>query len=96
MRDRRKHSNDKPSESVESLELTWEGVDLPRVAPGDYQAVCVGWQGPEWVRVFQRWSLRLEFALLADGTAVSAFYNLGSERKIKTPGRRSRFYSVWS
>jgi hypothetical protein len=96
MRDKRQRNNEKPNESVESQELTWEGADLPRVAPGDYKAVCIGWQGPEWVLAFQRWSLRLEFSLLADGTAVSAFFNLGSERKIKAPGRRSRFYSVWS
>ena len=97
MRDRRELSNEQTIELEESLELTWEGVDLPHVSPGDYQAVCVGWQGPEWVRAFQRWSLRLEFSLLSDGTAVSAFYNLGSDRKLDgPPGRRSRFYSVWS
>lgn len=96
MRDKRQRSNEKASEPEESLELTWEGVDLPRVSPGDYQAVCVGWQGPVWVRAFQRWSLRLEFSLLEDGTAVSAFYNLGGDRNSKSFGRRSRFYSVWS
>jgi len=26
----------------ESPSLTRQGVDLPRVAPGEYQAVCVG------------------------------------------------------
>jgi len=96
MRDQRQRGNENVSDSGESLELTWEGVDLPRVAPGDYQAVCVGWQGPEWVRAFQRWSLRLEFSLLADGTSVSAFYNMGGDRNSKSYGRRSRFYSVWS
>jgi hypothetical protein len=75
--------------------LVWEGIDLPRVAPGIYQAVCVTWQGPEWVRDFQRWCLRLEFALLADGTLVSRFYNLGGDRTHKHYGRRSLFYKVW-
>jgi len=84
------------SEAIESPGLTWEGVDLPRVKPGDYLAAFVRWQGPEWVRAFQRWSLRLEFSLLTDGTLVSAFYNLGSDRSAKSFGRRSRFYSVWS
>jgi hypothetical protein len=32
---------------------------------------------------------------LADGTHVSAFFNLGSARKPHI-GRRSRFYAVWS
>ena|SRR5450631_1124681 len=39
--------------------LMWEGADLPRVAPGDYQAACVAWQGPELVRAYRRWSIRL-------------------------------------
>jgi hypothetical protein len=76
--------------------LVWEGVDLPRITPGDYQGVCIRWQGPEFVRAFQRWSLRLEFALLEDGTLVSAFYNLGSDPARPRPGRRSRYYAAWS
>jgi hypothetical protein len=76
--------------------MVWEGVELPRVSPGEYQATCTGWQGPEFVRAFQRWSLRLEFALLDDGTRVSAFYNLGSDPARPRPGRRSRFYAAWS
>ena len=76
--------------------LVWEGVDLPRISPGEYRAACVGWQGPEFVRAFQRWSIRLEFALLDDGTLVSAFYNLGSDPSRPRAGRRSRYYAVWS
>lgn len=75
--------------------LVWEGADLPQVAPGDYQAVCIGWQGPEWVRAFRRWSVRVEFSLLAEGTLVSAFFNLGSDPTAPRIGRRSRFYAVW-
>lgn len=84
------------SDSRDSPSLTWQGADLPRVSPGDYQAVCVAWQGPEWVRAFRRWSLRLEFSLFADGTLVSAFFNMGSDERRPLIGRRSRFYSVWS
>ena len=76
--------------------LVWEGVELPRIPPGNYQAACIGWQGPEFVRAFQRWSVRLEFALLDDGTRVSAFYNLGSDPTQPRPGRRSRYYAAWS
>lgn len=75
--------------------LVWEGIDLPRVEPGVYQAVCVAWQGPQWVRAFQRWCLRLEFSLLGDGTLVSRFYNLGNDKTRKSHGRRSFFYAVW-
>ncbi|MGD0155107.1 MAG: hypothetical protein ABSB50_03350 [Terracidiphilus sp.] len=84
------------SETKPSLSVTWQGVDLPRVSPGDYQAVCIGWQGPEWCRAYRRWSLRLEFSLLTDGTLVSAFYNMGSNAAGPHIGRRSRFYAAWS
>jgi len=76
--------------------LTWRGEDLPRISQGDYQAVCVGWQGPEWIRAFRRWSVRLEFSLLDDGTLVSAFFNLGSDPQEPFIGRRTRYYRVWS
>ena len=78
-----------------SLSLTWMGVDLPRVTPGDYQAVCIGWQGPEWVRAFRRWSIRLEFTLLAEGVNVSVFLNMGNDPSGPRIGRRSRFYEAW-
>lgn len=84
------------NDSKDSPSLTWQGADLPRVSPGDYQAVCIGWQGPEWCRAFRRWSLRLEFCLLTNGTLVSAFFNLGSDSAEPHIGRRSRFYAVWS
>jgi len=85
------------SSTKDSPALMWQGADLPRVSPGDYQAVCVGWQGPEWCLAFRRWSLRLEFSLVTDETLISAFYNMGSnaERPLP-PGRRSRFYAAWS
>jgi hypothetical protein len=84
------------NDSKDSPSLMWQGADLPRVSPGDYQAVCIGWQGPEWCRAFRRWSLRLEFCLLTNGTLVSAFFNLGSDSAEPHIGRRSRFYAVWS
>jgi hypothetical protein len=84
------------SEVKESPDLTWQGIELPRVTPGDYQAVCVAWQGPEWCRSFRRWSLRLEFSLLAEDTCVSAFFNMGSDATGMHIGRRSRYYAAWS
>jgi hypothetical protein len=77
-------------------DLVWEGVDLPRIPPGEYRAACVDWQGPEFVRAFQRWSVRLEFAILDDGTLVSAFYNLGSDPARPRAGRRSRYFAAWT
>jgi hypothetical protein len=75
--------------------LTWQGPDLPHIPPGNYQAACIGWQGPEWVRAYRRWSIRLEFVLLTDETVISAFYNLGNDAAEPHMGRRSRFYTLW-
>ena len=90
-----KKGTDTASQSREFPTLTWRGADLPRISEGDYQAVCVGWQGPEWIRAFRRWSLRLEFSLLDEGTLVSAFFNLGSDPDEPHVGRRTRYYMVW-
>jgi hypothetical protein len=84
------------SEAKPSPSVTWKGADIPRIPPGDYQAVCIGWQGPEWCFAYRRWSLRLEFSLLTDGTRISAFLNLGSDKTGMQIRRRSRFYAAWS
>jgi hypothetical protein len=75
--------------------LTWDGIELPRVHPGNYKAVCVGWQGPELVRSFRRWSIRLEFRLLTEDVSVSVFFNLGTNPQKPHVGRRSKFFAAW-
>ena len=87
---------DMASRSSDSPILTWQGADLPRVSPGDYQAVCVAWQGPEWCIAFRRWSLRLEFSLLDCGTLVSCFFNFGDKSRPCIQGRLAKFYRAWS
>jgi hypothetical protein len=85
------------SESQDSPRFIWQGVDLPRINPGDYKAVCSGWQGPAWLRFYKRWSLRLEFSLLDDGSLVSYFIGMGEDPKRAMPqGRRSNFYAAWT
>lgn len=86
----------KTSEASASPSLIYKGVDLPRIPPGDYQAVCIGWQGPQWVRSFRRWSLRLEFSLMTGDGTVSMFLNMGNDPATPEIGRRSRFYMAWS
>src|SRR5579883_3407483 len=81
---------------VERPSLAWQGANYPRVAPGNYEAVCVGWQGPDWVRRYHRWSLRLEFCLLSEGECVSGFFNMGSSKRKFEIGPRSRFRRVWT
>ena len=75
--------------------LVWQGADMPRIAPGEYTARCTGYQGPEWVREFGRWGLRLSFVLDPDEQTVSAFYSLGENRHAYKFGSRSKFYKDW-
>lgn len=82
--------------AADGPDLVWQGDTYARVPPGIYQATCTGWQGPEWVLAFQRWSLRLNFTLIDDLSQVSAFLNLGKDRKRKSCGRRSKFFKAWS
>ena len=54
-------------------------------------------QGPEWVKAFSRWSLRMEFHLMDEPGIVSLFLNLGSNRDRPTvDGRKSNFYRYWT
>src|SRR5690242_9858921 len=75
--------------------LIWQGAEYPRVLPGDYQAICIRWQGPEWCVAFHRWSLRLEFSLLSENSSVSAFLNMGNNAAGPRIGRRSKYYALW-
>jgi hypothetical protein len=74
----------------------WQGAEYPFVDPGRYQAVFKRWQGPEWVFLYHRWSLRLEFQLLSEDVRVSAFFNMGKDEKGPQIGRRSRYFAAWS
>jgi hypothetical protein len=54
-------------------------------------------QGPEWVRAFQRWSLRIGCAGLHDAVSLSLFLNLAGDRDAPSvPGRQSKFYKHWT
>jgi hypothetical protein len=88
--------NETPQPVTDGSDLVWQGDTYARVPPGIYQAVCTGWQGPQWVRAYHRWSIRLNFSLLGCEADVSRFLNLGSDPKRKSFGRRSSFYKAWS
>lgn len=75
--------------------LAWQGADYARIPPGDYQAACVAYQGPDWIRSYKRWSIRLEFSLLWQDACVSAFLNMGSNPEAPQIGRRSKYYALW-
>lgn len=76
--------------------LVWEGADYARLREGRYQAVAVRHQGPEWIKTFQRWSLLVEFELLADGKRVCAFYNCGNDPKGPQVLRRGNYRKAWT
>lgn len=65
------------------------------LSAGVYTVRAVRYQGPEWVRSYRRWSIRLEFALVHESVSVSAFYNLGDDPNRYRVGRQSRFYKAW-
>jgi hypothetical protein len=75
--------------------LVWRGPDYPVLLAGEYTVRAVRYQGPEWVRSFRRWSIRLEFALVHEPVSVSAFFNLGNDPNGYRVGRQSRFYKAW-
>lgn len=75
--------------------LVWQGADRVRIPPGEYTARCTGFQGPEWIRAFGRWGLRLEFVLDPDEHIVSAFCSLGENPKSFHIGVRSKYYRTW-
>jgi hypothetical protein len=77
--------------------LVWEQDDYPRVDGGLRMVRAHKIQGPEWVRAFSRWSLRIEFHLMDERGTVSLFLNLGTDRERPTVGgRKSRFYRFWT
>ncbi len=79
-----------------SAGLVWRGPDYPVLSPGKYIVRGVKIQGPEWVRSYRRWSVRVEFGLISEPASVSAFFNLGDDQSGYKVGRQSRFYKAWT
>ena len=76
---------------------TWEHDEYPRIDCGRRMVRACGVQGPEWVRAFSRWSLRIEFHLMDEPGIVSLFLNLGSNREKPTiGGRKSKYFRYWT
>jgi hypothetical protein len=79
----------------QAFSWVWDGVPFARVRPGIYDAVGVNVQGPDFVRRYQRWSVRIGFQLLAEEVEVSAYFNFG---RGETPRflRAGRFVEAWT
>jgi hypothetical protein len=76
--------------------MVWKGADYPQIAAGRYTVRGLKIQGPEWVRQYQRWSLRVEFALVHETESASAFFNMGTNRHSPHIGRQSRYFKAWT
>jgi hypothetical protein len=93
---RRKQPTDGNAGLATVPSLVWEGADYPRMEPGRYLVRGLKVQGPEWVRAFSRWSLRVEFATVHEPGGVSAFFNFGSDRLKQYIGRQSKYFHAWT
>ncbi len=99
MQPERRRTANSPAPKVVPIDrekaLVWKGPEYPILTPGIYTAAASKLQGPEWVRSFHRWSLRIEFTLMGDAGTVSAFFNFGSAPEGPHIGRQSRYYKAW-
>jgi hypothetical protein len=68
----------------------------PRVQPGKRWVRCHKVQGPEWVRAYSRWSVRLECHFLDEEGDVSGFLNLDSDKERPRVRKQSRYAKVWT
>jgi hypothetical protein len=84
------------SKAQKAPALVWQGAEYPRIEPGRYWVRGVKIQGPEWVRKYQRWSLRAEFALVHEPGNASAFFNMGNNPSGPHIGRQSRYWKAWT
>ncbi|WP_263382254.1 hypothetical protein [Granulicella arctica] len=75
--------------------MVWTGPEYPVLRPGKYTVRGLSIQGPDWVRSYFRWSLRIEFGLTTETESVSAFFNFGSDAAKPRIGRQSRYYKAW-
>jgi hypothetical protein len=78
----------------EPFSWIWRGTEFVRVTPGNYEAICVGWKGPEYAPAYQRYSLRVNFRLLSEGAEVAMFFNFG-RKPAQAPGPLSRYFCAW-
>lgn len=86
----------KPPRKDNGQSFSWDAPDIhfSRVTAGIYEAIAVHYQGPEKVRRYGRWSLRLGFELLCEPIELSMYFNMGRAEK-PTITRHGRFFEAW-
>ena len=74
----------------------WDGPEYRVYPSGIYDVRVNDLQGPQWLKNYQRWSLRVECNFLTEKGDVSGFLNLGGDpERPGRPGRQSNFFKVW-
>lgn len=83
--------------AVAAPDIVWNGAEYPKLDAGVRLVRVHAIQGPEWVRRFSRWSLRLECRLTDEEADASIFFNLGTYRASPSigRGRQSKYYRAW-
>jgi hypothetical protein len=82
-------------DGAEVQTVVWDGRDYQRLETGLREVYVAEVQGPEWVRSFRRWSLRIGCCTVDEPGEVSAFVNLGEgDRPSLGKGRQSRAYRL--
>ncbi len=68
-----------------------------RIEPGVYKATCVEVHDPALYYEFQRWYVRVDFAIHEEGAVVSKYVNLdgGKTPRLDTKPR-SDYYKLWT
>jgi hypothetical protein len=74
----------------------WDGKEYPRLDPAIYLIRVQSIQGPQWLRCFSRWSVRLECHLMHELGEVRGFFNLGNNPSGQHVGRASRYWRAWT
>ncbi len=76
--------------------VVWKGKEYQRLDQGLREVRVIEVQGPEWVRSYHRWSLRVGCCTTDEPGEVSAFFNLGNDPKAPCmgKGRQSRIYRL--
>jgi hypothetical protein len=74
----------------------WDGKEYQRHDQGERLIQVCEIQGPEWVRRYSRWSIRLGCCLTDELGEVSYFMNMGTNREGPRAGRHSNYYNAWT
>jgi hypothetical protein len=74
----------------------WNGKEYQRHDQCERLIQVCEIQGPEWVRRYSRWSIRLGCRLTDEPGEVSYFINMGNNREGPRVGRHSNYYKAWT